>query len=103
MLYYSGRIESMGEVDSGDTVTDCMAQERERGITISSASVRFDWRRHRVNLIDTPGHVDFTFEVERCLSVLDAAVGGCSRPSFASLASLNTTGQAGPLIAQFPS
>lgn len=75
MLFYSGMINTMGEVDKGDTVTDYMEQERERGITITSASVRFDWRKHLINLIDTPGHVDFTFEVERCLSVLDSAVG----------------------------
>lgn len=74
MLYYAGLINHMGEVHHGNTVTDYMSQERERGITITSAAVTFNWKNNRFNLIDTPGHIDFTMEVEQTLNVLDGAV-----------------------------
>ena len=74
MLHYSGYINNMGEVHDGTTVMDHLRQERERGITITSAAITFPWNGYQINLIDTPGHVDFSIEVDRSLSILDGAV-----------------------------
>ncbi len=74
ILFYSGVVHKIGEVHDGTAVTDWMVQERERGITITAAAITTNWKDHRINIIDTPGHVDFTIEVERSMRVLDGVV-----------------------------
>ncbi|MFM7469890.1 MAG: elongation factor G, partial [Nodosilinea sp.] len=74
ILYYSGIVHKIGEVHEGTAVTDWMEQERERGITITAAAISTSWRDHQINIIDTPGHVDFTIEVERSMRVLDGVI-----------------------------
>src|SRR5574341_1996674 len=74
VLYYTGMIHRIGEVHDGTATTDWMEQERERGITITAAAITAEWNGHKINLIDTPGHIDFTAEVQRSLRVLDGGV-----------------------------
>ena len=74
ILFYTGKTHRIGSVDDGTTITDWMDQERERGITIVSAAVSAEWKGYQVNIIDTPGHIDFTAEVQRSLRVLDGGV-----------------------------
>ncbi len=74
ILFYTGVIHKMGNIDDGNTTMDWMEQEQERGITITAASTTCFWQDKRINIIDTPGHVDFTIEVERSLKVLDGAL-----------------------------
>ncbi|MBD2465318.1 elongation factor G [Oscillatoria sp. FACHB-1407] len=74
ILFYSGVVHKIGEVHDGNTVTDWMDQERERGITITAAAISTSWKNHQINIIDTPGHVDFTIEVERSMRVLDGVI-----------------------------
>ncbi len=74
ILFYSGVVHKIGEVHDGNATTDWMAQERERGITITAAAISTSWKNHQINIIDTPGHVDFTIEVERSMRVLDGVI-----------------------------
>jgi elongation factor G len=74
ILFYSGIVHKIGEVHEGTATTDWMEQERERGITITAAAISTSWRNHQINIIDTPGHVDFTIEVERSMRVLDGVI-----------------------------
>jgi elongation factor G len=74
ILYYSGVVHKIGEVHDGNATTDWMAQEKERGITITAAAISTSWKDHKINIIDTPGHVDFTIEVERSMRVLDGVI-----------------------------
>ena len=85
ILFYTGRIHKIGNVDDGNTTMDWMVQEQERGITITSAATMCNWKDHIINLIDTPGHVDFTAEVERSLKVWTARFASFARWAASSL------------------
>ena len=87
ILFYTGRTHRLGEVHEGAATMDWMEEEQERGITITSAATTCQWKGYRINLIDTPGHVDFTVEVERSLRVLDGAVAVFCAPERNRLAS----------------
>jgi len=77
ILFYSGVVHKIGKVHDGAAVTDWMSEERERGITITTAAISTSWQDHRININDTPGHVDFTIEVERSMRVLDGVIAVC--------------------------
>lgn len=79
MLFYSGKTRTLGEVHHGTTVTDYLAQERERGITICTSAVAFDWKDHRINLLDSPGHIDFTMEVSKFFLISGASPSSSQR------------------------
>ena len=98
ILFYTGINHKLGEVHDGQATMDWMVQEQERGITITSAATTCFWKEHRINIIDTPGHVDFTVEVERSLRVLDGSVTLLSAKSSLSISIVNLvpyTGKSG--------
>ena len=92
ILFYTGKTHKIGEVHEGEATMDWMVQEQERGITITSAATTCQWKGNRINIIDTPGHVDFTVEVQRSLKVLDGAVTVLSKISNNSSRGILTDG-----------